>query len=146
MRKQLIELDAQLDMKRDEEGVPAENVEQQCRVLQMLLCSKVTTFQFPLGLSSENEAAATKLWQSLVAERPPDLHTIIRKCGKGVVDPWAIEPFFDSMLKSFPNLETLKLDRFTCNNAHLYSIASHLPKLRCDPCAFFILLYIWRAL
>jgi hypothetical protein len=111
--------------------VDDEDVELQCQMLQLLLNKKLTTFHFPRGLSSENQAAATELGQGLLAQRPPDLQSVVRKCHENVVIPWDLDPFFDSMLPLFPKLQTLQLERFTCNDSHLGSIAAPLPKLRC---------------
>jgi hypothetical protein len=46
-------------------------------VLKLLLNPKVTTFSFPPGLFSTDLTAATELWQSLLEEQRPELHTLI---------------------------------------------------------------------
>jgi hypothetical protein len=138
MKKELIELEAKNQDEDDASDLPMESKEDvvlQCKVLQLLLNKKITTFQFPPGLASDTQAAATALWKALVAEKPPDLHTIVRKRFHELqldrkLTPWNAQPFFFGMLEFFPNLQVLRLANLTCTNSHLKQIAEHLPKLR----------------
>jgi hypothetical protein len=135
MKKELVELEAK---NQDEDASDLfveskEDVVLQCEVLQMLLNKKITTFQFPRGLTSDTQAAATALWKALLAEKPPDLHTIVRRTCRqldGKSTPWNALPFFFGMLQLFPNLQVLRLANFKCTNWHLMRIAEHMPKLR----------------
>jgi hypothetical protein len=101
----------------------------QCTVLQMLMNKKITSFHFPPDLMGSG-VTATNLWQSLLAQRPPDLHTIVCYCiNKNMC--WDVRPFFNSLLPLYPNLEVLRLaDNFYCTNQDLINISHHLPKLR----------------
>jgi hypothetical protein len=126
MKKELVEMEFKMQEKAEDE----ENIrfaELQCKMLQLLLNNKITTFHFPPGLNSDSQTAASALCQNIDAEQMPDLHTIIRKC---LFDRcWDVKSFF-STLHKFPNLEVLQLARFECDNAELCSIADQLPNLR----------------
>lgn len=74
MKKELLALQAK---NSENISVDDEDVELICQMLQLLMNQQVTTFQFPTSLYPENQAAATELCQSLLAEAPPDLHTLV---------------------------------------------------------------------
>jgi hypothetical protein len=73
MKKELIELLGEL-MHRENYN---RDFELECQMMQLLLNPKVTSFIFPRGLKSDDQNAATELWQSLLEEQPPELHTMI---------------------------------------------------------------------
>lgn len=132
MKKELMELQAK-DFPDTISGSDHGDIEMQCQMLQLLMNKKITTFNFPMDLKSDNQATATELWQSLLAEMPPDLHTIIvRNRPKDyAIKPWDARPFFDRLLLMLvPNLEVLLIDKFVCDDSDLSKIADHLPKLR----------------
>jgi hypothetical protein len=122
MRKELFESDF-----NDKEENPEKTV-LQCKVLQLLMNKDITIFNFPPGLNSDLQDSATELWQSILRERPLDLHTIICKCKE--YKRWDVRLFLHSLLPLFPNLQVLRLENFSCNNQDLIRIASHLSKLR----------------
>lgn len=132
MRKELIELEALMQTEaEDQDEIYEDQVEQQCQVLKLLLNDKVTSFHFPSGLDLSKQTAASALWRRLVAERPPDLQTIVFRCRPDSYTPgWVIRPFFSNMVTLFPQLQVLQLDTFTCHNSHLTKIADNFPQLR----------------
>jgi len=96
MKKELFELEAEKQNREEKE------VELQCQMLKLLLNPKITSFNFPRGLYLEtNQPLVTELWQSLVAEQPPDLHT-----------------------------QLLRLTHFECTDPDLINISENLPRLR----------------
>jgi hypothetical protein len=68
MKKELLELEAE---KQDRGGTRAGKLE--CHMLQLLLNPKITSFTFPRNMNFDHKSAVTELWQSLLAEQPPDL-------------------------------------------------------------------------
>jgi hypothetical protein len=99
MKKELFELEA------EKQNMEEKEVELQCQMLKLLLNPKITSFNFPRGPElATNQPLVTELWQSLVAEQPPDLHTIVCKWN------WNQRPFFDSILAVVPNLQVLRLN------------------------------------
>jgi hypothetical protein len=128
MKKELIELGVEIQEQEATVEENHEDAELQCKVLQLLLNKEITSFHFPPGLNLYHEEMVTELWQSLLAMKPPDLHTIVCKCTND--ESWDVRPFFDSLLPAFPNLAVLRLDNLECNNQDLINIANHLPKLR----------------
>jgi hypothetical protein len=118
MKNELIEMQAKL--------LPRENhpVSLECQMLRLLLNQTMTCIQFPPGLDLENQHVVSELWQSFLAERPPDMHTIVSRGN------WNQKPFINGILLKFPNLEVLRLEQFECKDADLIIIADHLPKLR----------------
>jgi hypothetical protein len=106
-----------------------EQADLQCQVLRLLLNSETSTFQFPLGLGPDNQAAVNTLWQSLVDENLPNLRTItIHEDENEQI--WDVRPFVQQMLPRLINLESLALGNFECNDSDLCQIANHLPQLR----------------
>jgi hypothetical protein len=92
---------------------PKKIVARQCKLLQLLLNKKVTTFKFPPHLTSKHQDSVSQLWQSLLVERPPDLNTLIcenHQC-------WNIGAFIEQMLPVFPTLQVVKLDSFECDDS-----------------------------
>lgn len=131
LKKELIELQAKKTHNIITGEYDVVEIEMECQMLKLLMNKKITTFNFPIGLHSDNQAAATELWQSLLAELPPDLQTITRNsCLNFLRNPWQMKPFFDRLLTLIPNLEVLQLEQFVCNNSDLHRISDHLPKLR----------------
>jgi hypothetical protein len=130
MKKEIIDLDAKLQ----KDKVPTEDsFELQCRILGLLMNHKITEFYFPLELMrEENEAAATEVCSKLVAQRPPNLHTVISFSPRnyGEEDYWTIRPLVDSMVDVFPNLEVLQFDGCIFGDGGLRMVAEQLPKLR----------------
>jgi hypothetical protein len=124
MKNELLEL-----MAEKQEHFPFGDAED-CLMLKLLLNQKITTFSFPSDLELEHEHLATELWQSLVAERPPDLDTIVSRHWVTDTVCWDRRPFFVSLLPVFPNLQVLRLEKFECNDADLIKISLRLPKLR----------------
>jgi hypothetical protein len=52
-----------------------------CEVLQLLINKEITSFHFSSGLNEDTELYAFDLWQSLLMEKPPGLHSIVvSKC------------------------------------------------------------------
>jgi hypothetical protein len=136
MKKELMELQVEMQQESSKDRRNGEDPYLESKGLQLLMNKKITSFHFPPDLTGSG-VTATKLWQSLVAEQPPDLHTIICNCTKN--KRWDVEPFFDSLLPLFPNLEVLWLANFYCSDQELIKIADHLPKLR--SVLFFILFF-----
>lgn len=134
MKKELIELEAKNQetslLAAATPGEIEEDVVLQCQILQLLLNKKITTFHFPTGLNLDSQANANALWQALVDEQPPDLHTIVKRCRDDGTTPWNMEAFLLSMLGIFPDLQVLRLEHFVCDDSHLCKIAEHQPKLR----------------
>ena len=126
MKNELLELELK---KQDEDEEKRKYDVVQWQVLQLLLNQKITSFSFPRELDPEDQTAVTELWQSLVVERPPDLHTIITRYSFAPTK-WNQRPFFNRLLLAFPNLKVLQLIQFECNDTDLISIAEQLPKLR----------------
>jgi hypothetical protein len=127
MKKQLVELDAK--MQGNESGAK-DSFEVQCQVLALLLNHKITAFHFPQELmKKENMAAATELCRSLIAQRPPDLHTLVSRspCTDNF---WNVGPLVNSMLGVLPNIEVLQIDGCLFGDEELRRIADQLPKLR----------------
>jgi hypothetical protein len=128
MKRDLIELDAE-NQANSYRGYPRD-VELECQMLQLLLNPKITSFSFPRNLFWCNQPAGDALWQSLLAEQPPDLHTIVSRSSLKY-GTWNMKPLFDSMLPLFPNLEVIRLEHFECTDADLINIAAqYLPKIR----------------
>jgi hypothetical protein len=122
MKRELIELEAEMQMKPDYGCLQV-----QCyQLIQLLFNPKITTFTFPPDFNSYDlQPAASDLWQSLVAARLPNLHTIITE------NSWFERPFFiNSLLPVVPQLEVLRLIQYECEDTDLIKIAQHLPKLR----------------
>jgi hypothetical protein len=127
MKKEIIELDAKM---QEDKVVSEDSFELQCQVLTLLLNHKITAFHFPRDLMDlENEAATTDLCQSLVAQRPPGLHTIIGVSGYRE-DNWDTTPLVKSMVDAFPLIEVLKMDGCTLTDDDLCRISDQLPNLR----------------
>jgi hypothetical protein len=126
MKNELLSLAASVKAKDGEQA------DLQCQVLRLLLNSETSTFQFPLGLGPDNQAAANTLWQSLVVENPPNLRTITIQRPNEDEDEqiWDVRPFVQQMLLRLINLESLALGNFECNDSDLCQIADHLPQLR----------------
>jgi hypothetical protein len=99
-----------------------------CKVLQLLMNKKITSFHFSPDLILE--AGNSDVWQSLLVEQPHDLHTIAFCNCIDESKSWDVEPFFNSLLHLFPNLQVLRLRNFECNDEVLIKIADHLTKLR----------------
>jgi hypothetical protein len=127
MKKELMELEAKMQSEATERQ-NLKGAELQCKMLQLLLNTDITSFNFPLGVDVYEEDAVGELWQGLLDIRPPNLHTIICKCSK--VESWDVKSFFNSLLPVLSNLEVLQLDNFLCKDQDLMDIANHLPKLR----------------
>jgi hypothetical protein len=117
----------QLEAKRLVEDI--EDIEMHRRALKLLINSKITSFAYPPGpgLVSLQAAAFHELWNDLVEERPPDLHTIV--C-RSLSDDGNVRPIFDSALTAFTGLEVLQIENFVASDVDLCSIADRLPKLR----------------
>jgi hypothetical protein len=121
MKKELIDLDAEMH---------EDNFEVQCQVLALLLNHKVTAFYFPYNLMiKDNEAAATDLCQSLVAQRPPGLDTLV-SMSSSAGDYWNFTPLVISMVDAFPLIEVLLMDGCVFGDTELCRISDQLPKLR----------------
>jgi hypothetical protein len=105
-------------------GVNRSNSSERCQMLRMLLNQDISSFRFPVYVRSAGHHAVTELWQGLLAEQPPGLHTIISS------SLWNQQRlFFDSMLQWFPKLEALEL-ALVCTDVDLTNIAEQLPNLR----------------
>jgi hypothetical protein len=94
----------------------------QCQVLNQ----EMTTFHFPRNLDYYDQPYIIDLWQSLLAEKLPKLHTITsssRNCS-------SYNKSLPSLLTAFPNLVVLRLENFQCKNTELINIADQPPKLR----------------
>jgi hypothetical protein len=126
MKKELTDLEAKIEEQSN--GTDFKNAKLQSEILQLLMNKKLTSFHFPRGLNLLLLNSATKLWERLLVEQPPDLHTIVCKCT--MLNSLDIRPFFSSLLSVFPKLEVLRLANFDCTNHDLIKIAHHLPKLR----------------
>jgi hypothetical protein len=117
MRNELIQLDTDM-------GVNRSNSSERCQMLKLLLNQEVASFRFPSYLRLADDHAVTELWQGLLAEQPPGLHTVISS------SHWNQQRlFFDSMLPWFPKLEALELG-LVCNDVDLTNISEQLPNLR----------------
>jgi hypothetical protein len=123
MKKELVDLEAEMQKEANDYKENRKNAALQSKVLQFLMNKEITAFHFPPGLNSDTELSATALWQTLVAEQPSDLHTIVCKC-------WDVRPIFDSLLTALPKLKVLRLENFKCTDLDLIKIAHHLTKLR----------------
>lgn len=98
------------------------------KVLQLLMNKKITSFHFSPDLILDS--GKSDVWQSLLAEQPHDLHTIAFCNCIDESKSWDFEPFFNSLLHSFPNLQELRLHNLECNDKVLTKIAGQLTKLR----------------
>jgi hypothetical protein len=97
-------------------------------LLKQLLNQEMTTFHFPHYLDHYEQSCSIDLWQFLLAEKPPKLHTITSSsCNCSFYNKSC---FLPSLLTAFPNLVVLRLENFQCKSADLINIADHLPKLR----------------
>jgi len=99
------------------------NGSNRCQMQKLLLNQEVASFKFPL-LGLVDPIVITELWQSLLAEQPHGLHTIISSRSD-----WNQRPFFNSMLPFFPKLKKLQL-HLVCSDVDLTNIAEQLPNLR----------------
>jgi hypothetical protein len=128
MKKELIELDATM---QKNETCANDSFEVQSKVLALLLNHKVTAFHFPRDwIKQENNEATSELFQCLVAQRPPSLHTLVGLTScltefRTVPN----HPFIDA-LDFLPNIEVLHMDGHLLGDTELCRIADQLPKLR----------------
>jgi hypothetical protein len=130
MEEELIDLQAGMLMPREFNR----DYRVECQLLRLLLNRDITTFSFPPDLNSDFQPLVTDLWKSLLAEQPPDIHTIISRYSdfrltNYLRESWNMRPFFNCMLDRLPNLTVLQLEQFPCKNADLIKIAKQLPKL-----------------